>query len=68
MKVLLRGLYKLAGIVMILLGLFLIVMSWTAYAGTWPNIGFLQDTWTWSAVLTLVGGFIVAIGVVFVRV
>jgi hypothetical protein len=53
---------------MILVGLFMVIISWTAFLGIWPDIGFFKDTWVWSVVLTLVGGYIVALGVVFVRV
>jgi len=71
MRVLLRAFYKLAGIIMILLGLFIVVVSWTEFLGIWPNasfLSFLQNTWTYSAILTVVGGFIFALGIVFVRV
>jgi hypothetical protein len=71
MKVVLRTLYKLAGIVMLLLGLFIIIISWTAHFGIWPDTGFLsflQDTWVWSIIMTLTGGYIIALGIVFVRV
>jgi len=67
----LRILYKLAGIILMLLGLLIIVISWTAHFSIWPDLGFLafmQNTWVWSTALTVFGSFIFALGIVFVKV
>ena len=68
----LTALFKLIGWILFPLGIAIIVCAWLGWGGLWVDAGvkwldFLNGNLVWAIALTLVGGFVTALGVVTSR-
>lgn len=69
---LLTALFKLIGWLLFPLGIAIVVCAWLGWGGLWIDMGikwlnFLNGSLGWAIALSVIGGFVTALGVVMGR-